>query len=545
VNRPPAPRADQLAALRELPTDQVAHAREFRSALRPGGYAALAVGLLIALLLGLTPLGARLVELAGRPFGGHWIARALLGGLAVVLVADLITLPFAAWRQSVLARYGLSTQGWGGWTVDLLKSYAVSAVIGAVALLGFYTVIRLAPRWWWAFGAAGAAGLVVLLSFILPVLVEPVFNRFTPMEQGPLRNELVTMAARDGVPVRDVLVADASRRTRAVNAYVSGLGPTRRVVVYDTLLREATPAEVTSVVAHELGHAKDRDVLVGTLTGALGAALAVVALYLVGSWPAVVPGRGRLIAEPPGFMLIALQTVAGLVTAPAQALISRRVERPTRTPASPATRRPSRRCNAGWPGSTWPTPTRPAGNTSTRRRTRPPSNGWPPPAPTPGRPADEPDAADHERLPTPPRRDPVLRPQPRGAPAQRFGGGLRVELAGRREVRRRPALRGGPRADPGAAAHPAGRPPGGPAGPRARLRHGLVRRGGPARVARGRAAPSGGGSTGWWLRPTGTRSAGRRCPPPGPRCVGSAGGWTSPPTSASTRGSGWPGRCTG
>ncbi|MEH0844096.1 M48 family metallopeptidase [Micromonospora sp. CPCC 205711] len=327
-SRPPAPRADQLAALRDLPVDQVARGRAFRETLRPGAYGGLAVGLLVALLLGLTPLGARLVTLAGRPFGDHWMARAVLGGLLVVLVADLLTLPFAAWRQSVLTRYGLSTHGWSGWAVDLLKSYAVSAVIGALALLGFYTVTRLAPRWWWAFGAAGAAGLVVLLSFVLPVLVEPVFNRFTPMEQGPLRTELTALAARDGVPVRDVLVADASRRTRAVNAYVSGLGPTRRVVVYDTLLHEATPAEVTSVVAHELGHAKDRDVWTGTLTGALGAAAAVVALYLIGSWAPLLRLAGvDQIAEPRAFpLLIALVTVAGLVFAPVQALVSRRVE---------------------------------------------------------------------------------------------------------------------------------------------------------------------------------------------------------------------------
>ncbi|MEW2143680.1 M48 family metalloprotease [Micromonospora vinacea] len=327
-HRPPAPRADQLAALGDLPAEQVAKGREFRAALRPGGYAALAVGLLIALALGLTPLGSRLVELVGRPFGGHWAAQAVLGGLAVVLVADLVTLPFAAWRQSVLTRYGLSTNGWSGWAVDLLKSYAVSAVIGAVALFGFYAVIRLAPRWWWAFGAAGAAVLVVLLSFVLPVLVEPVFNRFTPMEQGPLRTELMSMAARDGVPVRDVLVADASRRTRAVNAYVSGLGPTRRVVVYDTLLREATPAEVTAVVAHELGHAKDSDVAVGTLTGALGAAAAVVALYLLGSWGPLLRLAGvDSVAQPSAFpLLVALVTVAGLVAAPVQALMSRRVE---------------------------------------------------------------------------------------------------------------------------------------------------------------------------------------------------------------------------
>ncbi|MEU9510543.1 M48 family metallopeptidase [Micromonospora sp. NPDC048170] len=327
-HRPPAPRADQLAALGDLPADQVAHSREFRSALRPAGWAAIAIGLLVALLLGLTPLGSRLVELAGRPFGGHWAAQAVLGGLAVVLVADLVTLPLSAWRQSVLTRYGLSTNGWSGWAVDLLKSYAVSAVIGAVALLGFYTVIRLSPRWWWAFGAAGAATLVVLLSFVLPVLVEPVFNRFTPMEQGPLRTQLTEMAARDGVPVRDVLVADASRRTRAVNAYVSGLGPTRRVVVYDTLLREATPAEVTAVVAHELGHAKDRDVAVGTLTGALGAAAAVVALYLLGSAGPLLRLAGvESVAQPRAFpLLVALVTVAGLVSAPAQALMSRRVE---------------------------------------------------------------------------------------------------------------------------------------------------------------------------------------------------------------------------
>lgn len=327
-SRPPAPRADQLAALRDLPVEQVSRGRDFHAALRPGGYAALAVGLLVALALGLTPFGARLVEFVGRPFGGHWIAQAVLGGLAVVLVADLVTLPFAAWRQTVLSRYGLSTQGWGGWSVDLLKSYAVSALLGALALLGFYTVTRLAPRWWWALGAAGAAGLVVLLSFILPVLVEPVFNRFTPMEQGPLRTELMSLAARDGVPVRDVLVADASRRTRAVNAYVSGFGPTRRVVVYDTLLREATPAEVTSVVAHELGHAKERDVLVRTLTGALGAAAVVVTLYLLGSWRPLLRAAGvGSIAEPRAFpLLIALVTVAGLVSAPVQALMSRRIE---------------------------------------------------------------------------------------------------------------------------------------------------------------------------------------------------------------------------
>jgi STE24 endopeptidase len=212
--------------------------------------------------------------------------------------------------------------------VDVLKGYAVSVVLGGLALLGFYALTRYVPRWWWAWGSGAAAVLVVLLSFILPVLVEPIFNKFTPMPDGPLRTELVAMAARDGVPVRDVLVADASRRTKAVNAYVSGLGPTRRIVVYDTLLEKTDPAEVRSVVAHELGHAKDQDVLTGTALGALGAAAAVVAVYLLGSWTGLLRLAGvDSIAEPRALPLVlAVAAVAGLVSGPAQSLVSRKVE---------------------------------------------------------------------------------------------------------------------------------------------------------------------------------------------------------------------------
>ena len=327
-HRPPAPRPDQLAALDQLPRDQVARAREFRAELRPGSYGSMALGLIGALLLGLTPVGTWLVTQAGRPFGGNWVAQALLGGLAVVFAVEVITLPFAAWRHTVVFRYGISTQTWGAWAVDLLKSWAVGAVIGGIALFGFYAITRFAPRWWWAFGAVGAAGLVVLLSFVVPVLVEPVFNKFTPMAAGPLRTELIELAARDGVPVKDVLVADASRRTRAVNAYVSGLGPTRRIVVYDTMLIEATPAEIVSVTAHELGHAKDNDVLTGTVLGALGTAAAVIALYLLGSWGWLLRRAGvDAIGEPRAIgLMIAVVTLAGLVAGPAQAFVSRRVE---------------------------------------------------------------------------------------------------------------------------------------------------------------------------------------------------------------------------
>jgi STE24 endopeptidase len=325
---PPAPRADQLEALRSLPDDAVARGKEFAAAIRLTGYTTLGIGLLVALALGLSPLGARLVEAVGRPFGGHWVAQALLGGVVLVAIGELAVLPVAAWRETVLRRYGLSTQTWSSWTVDLLKGYAVAAVIGAVTLLGFYGIARLWPRWWWVAAAAGAAGLVALFSFVFPVLVEPIFNKFTPMPEGDLRTSLVELAERDRVPVRDVLVADASRRTTALNAYVSGLGPTRRIVIYDTLLREAPPEQVRAVVAHELGHAKRGDVLTGTLIGAFGAAAGVCALYLLGSWAGLLRRAGvESIVDPRGLaLLVAVTTLAGLVALPLQNALTRRIE---------------------------------------------------------------------------------------------------------------------------------------------------------------------------------------------------------------------------
>jgi STE24 endopeptidase len=325
---PPAPRGDQLVALASLPPEAVARGRALRLALRPASYTSLLLGLLVALALGLTPAGAAIVTAVGRPFGDGWVAQAVLGGIAVVVLAEVVTLPLAAWRESVVRRFGLSNQTWRSWTVDLLKGYAVGAVVTAGVLLGFFGVARLAPTTWWVWLAIGAAGLTVAFSFVFPVLVEPIFNRFTPMEPGDQRDALLALAARDGVPVRDVLVADASRRTNALNAYVSGLGPTRRIVVYDTLLAQAPPVEVESVVAHELGHAHDGDVATATVIGALGAAAAVCAVYLIGGWAPLLhqAGVASLVDPHAVALLVALAAVGALAAAPAQAYVSRLVE---------------------------------------------------------------------------------------------------------------------------------------------------------------------------------------------------------------------------
>ena len=154
-------------------------------------------------------------------------------------------------------------------------------------VLGFLAVARAMPGAWPAVVAPGAALLVLLLSFIAPVVLEPIFNRFRPLADEVLAQDLRALSERAGVPVRDVLVADASRRTRKENAYVSGLGRTRRVVLYDTLVARGDHAYVRLVVAHELGHRRLRHVAMGTLLGMAGAAGAVLVLWALLSSSAV------------------------------------------------------------------------------------------------------------------------------------------------------------------------------------------------------------------------------------------------------------------
>lgn len=318
-----APAAPAPAAADFTP-EQIARARALRRAQLPAALGGQAAGLTLLLALGLTPGGARLTAL----FGDRWALRILGGGLLLVLLRTLLSLPFAARVRVARARFGLVTQGWAGWALDVLRGLLVSVPLVLGALYGLYALAGATARWW-AWSALGAALAAVLLSWLAPVLLEPLFNRFTPMPPGPLRDALLALADRDGIPVRDVLVADASRRTTALNAYVSGFGRTRRIVAYDTLLSTAEPREVELVVAHELGHVKHRDVLRGTLLGAAGAAVGVCLLAAVVSWQPLLDAAGvSRFSDPRSMWLLAAVAALGSSAAgPFACALSRRIER--------------------------------------------------------------------------------------------------------------------------------------------------------------------------------------------------------------------------
>jgi STE24 endopeptidase len=310
--------------LRDFTPPQLAKEDAFHGAVRPPAYLSLVVGIVVAAVLGLTGIGARLV--GGIP--GHWTVKAI-GGTALALgLGQLATLLFDVQAERVLRRYGLSTQTWTSWTDDLLRGLGIKVATTALVVVVVLALARRLPTTWWAWGALVVALLVVGGSFAYPLVVEPAFNRFTSLPAGPLRTDLLALAARDHVPVKDVLVADASRRTTALNAYVSGFGSTRRIVLYDTLVREASPREVELVVAHELGHAKRQDVLHGTLIGAFGGAAGICALYLLLSWSPLLRRAGVSGAGDPRVvpLVLFLGVVTPLLVAPLSTLMSRHVE---------------------------------------------------------------------------------------------------------------------------------------------------------------------------------------------------------------------------
>lgn len=275
----------------------------------------LVLAVLVYSLLAWTWFGDRLW---GVVDGLGWAGAAAGWAAVVVAVATLVRLPLELWRGLVYERrWGFSTQSARGWAGDQAKGLAVGLVLAAAVWVAAVGLARAFPRSWWLPAAVGLALLTVLLSFIAPVVLEPLFNRFEPLADGELAADLRRLAVDAGVPVADILVADASKRTTKSNAYVSGLGATRRVVLWDTLLRSAGAREVKLVIAHELGHRRERH------------AAKLTALFVAGGVVGVLVLRAVLGAPGARDLPLALLLFTGLELAglPLLMAVSRRWER--------------------------------------------------------------------------------------------------------------------------------------------------------------------------------------------------------------------------
>ena len=256
-------------------------------------------------------------------------------GLAVVLAVWLAGLPLSAVGHWWARRHNLSRQGYGGWLADQATQLGIQAVLVAIAVAGAMLLARrLGPRWWLA-GAPALVGLAVLFVVLQPLVVQPLTNRFRPLEDRTLSREIERLAAREGVDIDKVEVADASRRTTTANAYVAGIGPTRRVVLYDTILDGRFPrGELLAVAAHELAHVGRRHLWKGLGWLAL---LAVPGVFLLAR-ATERKGGLRDPAVVPFGLLVALLFYLG--TLPLQNLVSRRYEAEADWLALQATRDP-------------------------------------------------------------------------------------------------------------------------------------------------------------------------------------------------------------
>jgi STE24 endopeptidase len=252
--------------------------------------------------------------------GLGWAGSAAAWAAIVVVVVELVQLPLSWWRGLERERrWGFSTQSTRGWLADRAKGLGLATLVTAAAWTAAVALARGFPGWWPLAVAPVLAAGVLLLSYIAPVVLEPLFNRFGPLEDAQLAADLRALGRAAGVPIRDVLVADTSRRTTKVNAYVSGLGATCRIVLSDTLLVAAGAPEVKLIVAHELGHRRDRHVVKGTALAMAGAVVGVLVLWAVMRTRVASPRE-----LPVALLVLAVLELAGL--APASAL-SRRWER--------------------------------------------------------------------------------------------------------------------------------------------------------------------------------------------------------------------------
>jgi STE24 endopeptidase len=304
-------------------------ARAYGRARRRLGLASGAVRLVLLVLLALA--GRRLADALDVP--GPLAVDALVFTGVLGGVFELVLLPFGFARYRLARAAGISRQGVGGWLLDRAKGWVIALVLGAPAVGIVVWLARVEPRWWWAIAAAGSIALDLALTAVAPVLLLPLFLRSRPLSPGTLRDDLLGLAGRAGVAIGSVRVLEAGAKTAAANAAVTGIGPTRRILLTDTLLgdegaaSDGSIAEMRAVLGHELGHHRAGDLWRFAAVGAASTILTLgVGAWLVDRLPdSLAHGGPRTLAG-----LAALGLCLGVVGAPSSVVLaaySRRRER--------------------------------------------------------------------------------------------------------------------------------------------------------------------------------------------------------------------------
>jgi Zn-dependent protease with chaperone function len=270
-----------------LPPDKLAKAKalyDLRGRLRILGTAWSFVVLLAILYLGVTARYRDWAEKAAK----YSFLQAMIVVPLLLLTIDLLALPLSAYQHSVSLQYGLSVQGWGSWFADQGKGEAIAIVVLTLALWFLIWRIRKSPRWWWLQVWLVALPFIVLFAIITPTVIEPMFNKFEPLDKSnpQLVDAIEKVTQRGGlvIPRDRMFMMKASEKVTTLNAYVTGLGPSKRVVVYDTTIQKASTPETLFVFGHEMGHYVLNHVIIGLALGAVGLLIGLYVLYRLSPW---------------------------------------------------------------------------------------------------------------------------------------------------------------------------------------------------------------------------------------------------------------------
>lgn len=255
----------------------------------------------------------------------------LVAGVTYLLMSFVLTLPWSIyeswWREK---QYGLTSQPLTGWLIEALMSTAISVIFTGLLIVGLYFIIRRARRLWWAWGAALTALAVIFMLIVSPILIEPLFNTYTPAPDGPVRDAVVELAHATGTPDDKIYIYDGSRQSDRYTANVSGLFGSARVAMSDVMFAKgADIAEVRGVVGHEMGHYVHMHSL--WMTGILIVLAALVFFLIDRLFPLAkrLLGANRVgdISDPAGLpVLAAIGTVIGLLLTPIQSTMVRTIE---------------------------------------------------------------------------------------------------------------------------------------------------------------------------------------------------------------------------
>jgi len=316
----------------ELDLDRQQKAKEYARIRRRLSFVSMGIGVIGVFILLFTNLGIwlgdQLQALSWQPIAGWFPVQILVYFLILILAYEIITAPIAYYSGFVLPhRYGLSTMSLRSWLGDLFKGLALGLVLEVLAIEFVYLLLALQPQTWWLWVALAMLFFSVVMANLAPVLIFPIFYKFTPLPEGDLTKRLLALAERAHTRVRGVFTMQLSKKTTAANAALMGLGNTRRIVVGDTMLDRYTPDEIEVVLAHELGHHVHHDIWKLIISQSI---LTLGGLYLVNvvlHWAVDTQHIYNGLANPATLpLLLALMGAFGLIVMPIGNGLSRTVE---------------------------------------------------------------------------------------------------------------------------------------------------------------------------------------------------------------------------